>query len=161
MQQGDVILEINGEKVESSTQLRNKIASTPPGTKVKLKILRENKEKIIEVELGKLEADQIAPETTERLEKLFGFRVEPLTNELARKYSIDSKLEGVVITQIEQGSPAFRAGLREGDLIASVNLKKVDNIEKFNDFVQDLKRGDTVLFRVIRGNRSFFVAFDL
>ncbi|MFQ5630125.1 MAG: Do family serine endopeptidase [bacterium] len=104
--QGDVILEINGENVENSTQLRNKIASTQPGTEIKLRILRDGKEKTIAIELGKLEADKIAPETTERLEKLFGFRVEPLTNELTRKYNIDSKLDGVVITHMEQGSTA-------------------------------------------------------
>lgn len=161
LEQGDVILSFNGKPIENSTQLRNEVASSAPGTKAELKILRNGKERTITVELGQLESNKIAPETSERLEKLFGFRVEPLDAELARKYDLDRSLGGVVITAIEPNSPAYRAGMREGDLIVSVNRQRVDDIEDFNSFVQGLKRGDTVMFRVIRGERSFFVAFEL
>ncbi len=161
LKDGDVIIKLNGKKVKNSTQLRNDIASTRPGTKVKLTILRDGKEKEITVELGKLEPEKIAAGSQEEIEKLFGFRVAPFTSDLAQQYGLDESLTGVVVTQIKRSSNAFQAGLNVGDLIISVNRKQVKNVEDFRKAVKGLKRGDTVLFKVIRRRNSFFVAFTI
>lgn len=161
LKQGDVILELDGKKVADSARLRNIIATMAPGTKVTLKILRNGKEKNIIATLGKLETEKIVPETEERLEELFGLQVAPFDQEMAEKYRLDKSLKGVVVTKIDPYSPAHRAGLNEGDLIIAVNRKKLESIEEFNDMVLNLKKGDVVLFQVIRQNRSFYVAFKL
>jgi serine protease Do len=161
LEQGDVIVELNGEKVHDTTQLRNDVAATAPGTDVTLKLYRDGKEKEVKVTLGKLKADEIAPETEQRLSDLFGFEVAPFTPDLAQKYGLKPSLKGVVITGIDADSPARRAGLAEGDLIVAVNRKGLGTMEEFNDLVQDLKKGDTVLLQVARQNRNMFVAFRL
>jgi serine protease Do len=161
IKQGDVILEMNGEKVKNTTQLRNTIAATMPGTEIKLKIWRDGKEKTVEVKLGKLEPDKVTPETEEKLESLFGFKVKPFNSELGEKYQIEGKRSGVVVTEVKPGSNAARAGLREGDLIVAVNRSKINSLEDFNKAVAPLKKGDAVLLQVVRQNRNFFIAFDL
>jgi serine protease Do len=161
IKQGDVIIEFDGKKVINTTQFRNNIAATAPGTDVTLKVIRDGAEKMISVTLGKLKADEIAPETEEQLEKLFGFNVAPFDQELASKYQINKSLTGVVIVSIDVNSPAHRAGLQEGDLLVAVNRKKIENMEDFNNLVQDLKKGDTIFFQVVRKNRSFYAAFTL
>ena len=62
---------------------------------------------------------------------------------------------------IDVNSSAHRAGLQEGDLLVAVNRKKIENMEDFNNLVQDLKNGDTIFFQVVRKNRSFYAAFTL
>lgn len=159
IEQEDVITEFAGKKVKNSTELRNTVAGTAPDTEVKIKVLRDGEEKTLTVKLGKLEAEEIATKTEEKIEDLFGFRVSPFTNEMAEQYNLDKSLNGVVITNIKQISRAFRAGLREGDLIAAVNRNEINSIEDFKNLVQQFKKGDKLFFKVIRRNRSFFVAF--
>ena len=161
IKKGDFIFEMNGKEIENTTDLRNHIASAAPGTKIKLKIFREGKKIELKVKLGKLEANKVAPEIQNKLEKLFGFKVEPFNEQLAEKYGLDKSLHGVMVTKINRGSSAYRAGLKTGDLIVAVNQQKIDDIEAFNDFVNDLKKGDTVLFQIVRKNRYFFIAFQL
>jgi len=161
LEAGDVIIKYNGKKVTNVTQLRNEVAATAPDTKVDIKFIRDGKTKTVTVKIGKLKADEIAPETDEKLEKLFGFTVAPFNKELASKYKLDKSLEGVVIVSIISNSPAYRAGLREGDLLTAMNRKKIADMEEFNNLVQDLKKGDTIFFRVVRKNMSSYVAFKL
>ncbi|NIT56265.1 MAG: PDZ domain-containing protein, partial [Aliifodinibius sp.] len=85
----------------------------------------------------------------------------PFDQQMAQQYNLDQSLKGVVVTGVEPGSKAARAGLNEGDLVVAVNRKKAENMRQFNELVGELEKGDTVFLRVIRGNRSFFVAFTL
>ncbi len=160
LKHGDVIIELNGEKVESSTQLRNAIASMAPKTKVKLKVLRDGEQVTLHAKLGKLEPEKATPQTKQRIEKKLGFDVATLNKQLAEKYDLDRSLKGVVITDI-RSETAYRAGLREGDLIVSVNKKSVKNVDDFDKVVKNLKKGDAILLRIVRGENTFFVAFTL
>ncbi len=158
---GDVILELNGEKIKNSSHLRNQVAATAPGTKVKLKIWRDGKEKTITVKLGILDGGKAERRSTEEVQSLFGFTIATLNSDLAEKYGLERDLEGVVVTSMEPSSPAARAGIREGDVITDVNRKEIKNAKQFSEVAKKLKKGDSVFLRVMRGNRSFFVAFTL
>ncbi|RMF57010.1 MAG: DegQ family serine endoprotease [Calditrichaeota bacterium] len=161
IKEGDVVIKLNGKPVTNSAQLRNEIAATRPGTKVKLTVLRDGDEKTITVELGTLEPEKVSPESQEKVQKLLGIQVEPLTSELAQQYGLKSSLKGVVVTTINPNSNAARAGLREGDLIMQVNKKDIESMQDFLDAIKDVKRGDTILFKVMRRKNSFFIAFTL
>jgi serine protease Do len=161
LKQGDVIIELNGKPVKNTTELRNNIAETAPGTKVQLKVLREGKEKTIPVKLGKLKSEQLAEGATEKMEQTLGFRIAPFDGQMAGKYQLDRNLKGVVITAIDQSSRAYEAGLNEGDLIIAVNRSHIESMEDFSKAVSGLKHGDTLLLQVIRQNRNFFAAFTL
>ncbi len=146
---------------DSIESIQVEIASISPGTEVTLKILRGDVERTVTVELGKLEPEKAPPAVKQKLEELFGFGVKTLNDNLAQEYNLDSSLKGVVVTNIDQASPAYRAGFKEGDLIIAVNRQKIENIKQFNKIAQNLEEGDSVFFRVVRRNRTFFVAFTL
>ncbi|NOG47698.1 MAG: Do family serine endopeptidase [Calditrichaeota bacterium] len=158
---GDVILKLNETLIDNTAQLRNLIAAMTPETDVVLLILRDGEEKKVKVSLGKLAADEIAPEIEERLNKLFGFKAVPFDEQASQKYGHNKSLKGVIVTELRKSSQPFRSGLRNGDLIVAFNRNKLDGIEDFNEAISNIKEGNTVLFTIIRNNRSFFVAFKL
>jgi serine protease Do len=167
LKEGDVIRKLNGKRVENHRQLRNDIAASAPGTTVQLEVLRNGRTKEIAVTLGELPVDdQLAragePEERSRdLEGLLGFAVSSIDPELSAQYELEPDASGIVVVSIEQSSPAFRAGLREGDLIRSVNRKRVDSLAQFKQTVKELKSGDSLLLQVVRRSGSFFLAFNL
>ncbi|MBN1559031.1 DegQ family serine endoprotease [candidate division KSB1 bacterium] len=160
LKNGDVIIEMNDEKISSSTQLRNTIASLAPATDVTLKILRDGKEKDLHVKLEKLDAEEETSPSAQQVEKKLGFDVASLNKELAAKYELDRSLKGVIITKVLSGE-AYQAGLKEGDLIVLVNRKSITGVNDFNKVVADMNKGDVVLLHIVRGDHKFFVAFTL
>ena len=160
-ERGDVVLALDGESIKNSTQLRNEVAARKPGSTATLQILREGKEMSLSVVLDALPTDDVAQDVGERLEDQFGFTVAPFDAELASKYRLNRSLDGVVITSVVMGGPAYRAGLREGDLIVEINRSVTKDLEEFNELVRNLKSGSTFLLRIVRQNRSFFVGFRL
>lgn len=166
IEEGDVILSVDGQKLKNSAQLRSEIAAKAPGTKVELRLVRDGKQKNVTVTLGELPSDDARPEVREGREQEeeaqdLGFTVATLTRQMAERYQIESDLQGVVVTDIDQASAAYRAGLREGDLIRSVNRQRLQNVSEFKQLTRDLKRGDSVLLQVVRRNGSSFLAFEL
>jgi serine protease Do len=162
---GDVILSVDGQKLKNSAQLRSEIAAKAPGTTVDLHIVRDGKQKTVTVTLGELPGEDARPEVRytrdeEEAEDL-GFTVATLTRQLAERYQIESGLQGVVVTDLDQTSAAHRAGLREGDLIRSVNRQRLQNVSEFKQLTRALKRGDNVLLQVVRRSGSLFLAFEL
>lgn len=161
VEQGDIIVALDEETIKNSTQLRNEIAALNPGSKTTLQLIRDGKKKRIEVTLGELPADDVAGDVEERLEEQFGFTVTPFNADLAAKYRLNRSLNGVVITSVVTGGPGYRAGLREGDLIVEINRASTRDLDEFNEQVRNLKKGSTLLFRVVRVDRSFYVGFKL
>ncbi len=166
IEEGDVILSVDGQKLKNSAQLRSEIAAKAPGTKVDLRLVRDGKQKNVTVTLGELPSDDARPEVREGREQEeeaqdLGFTVATLTRQMAERYQIESDLQGVVVTDIDQTSSAYRAGLREGDLIRSVNRQRLQNVSEFKQLTRDLKRGDSVLLQVVRRTGSSFLAFEL
>jgi serine protease Do len=158
---GDIIIAMNNRTIKNSAQLRSAVASTAPGTEVEFTILRGDDTLHITVELGELPSEFAEAPTGGDIEQRLGFTVQTLDKDLAEQYDIDIRLRGVVVTSIDQYSEAYQAGLREGDLIRSVNRQRVKSVADFNRAVRKLKKGDTVLLRVHRQGQSFFIAFEL
>jgi len=168
LQQGDVIRKLNGKKIADHRQLRNDVAALAPNTTAQLEVLRNGKTQEIAVKLGELlprdEQQARAGEQegrSEGLEDMLGFSVSSLDRESSGQYDIDPDAGGVVVVDVDQNSTAFREGLREGDLIRSVNRKRVETLAQFNQALKPMKRGNSILLQVARRDRSFFLAFDL
>ncbi len=158
---GDVVVEFNGRKITGSAHLRYLVASTPPNTKVTLKIIRDGNEKEITVKLGTLKQEEIAKTTKAKLKNLLNFNVVGVNSQTAKKYGIDTNAKGVIVVDLKPYSSAARAGLANGDLIIAMNGKSIKDLDSFNEAVKKLKKGSTVFLRVQRGERKFFVAFTL
>ncbi len=158
----DVIVALDGEKIRDDVHLRAAVGTKTPGTKITLTVIRDGKEKKIKVTLGEYpEPEELASMSGQTNEIKLGFAVSTLNDQLAARFNLDPDEQGVVITDINRGSQAFEQGLRVGDLITAVNRKKVKNAAEFRKAISGLSKGDAVFFRVKRGSRSFFVAFEL
>lgn len=157
----DVIIKFNGKPVQNTIELSTWVAAAGPGTIVDLTVLRDGKEKDIQVKLGEFpeNIEENVPEVTKTSEQI-GIEVSNITSDVAQKYNLKIK-KGVVITQVKPGSAAYQAGLRPGDVILKVNRKPVKSVNDYSKIVDKLKSGDTVLFYIQRGDANIFVAFTI
>ncbi|MGJ8680684.1 DegQ family serine endoprotease [Paraglaciecola sp.] len=145
---GDIITKLNGKTIESFQELRAKIASKGAGSELELTILRKGKRKTIDVTLG--DATQTTVEAKEIHPALEGAT---LTNGKTKQGD-----NGIVISDLENRSPAARTGLQDGDVIIGVNRKKVDTVMQLRSELDDangvialnIKRGLASLYLVIR-----------
>jgi serine protease Do len=120
LMRGDVITEFNGKEVEEPYNLRNIVASTPPGTEVAMKIIRDGEIETLTVTIGDLPVEaQKTP--TEFENALKGVSVQNLTPDIYRQLTLPEKIRGVVVTDIESLSPA-ETRLMPGDVILEINL---------------------------------------
>ncbi|MCD6384832.1 DegQ family serine endoprotease, partial [Candidatus Sumerlaeota bacterium] len=133
-QPGDVIVEVDGDKIEDIDELRNMIAFMRPGTEVEIVVIRDGHRKTLDVTIGKQPAEisEAIGGGAELTHSKFGITVAELNNELRRKYGIPKGAEGVVVTGVKRGSTAQLAGIKEGDLIVEVNRKKVTSLDEYS-----------------------------
>ena len=158
MKQGDVIASINGKPVETAAALRNEVAMKAPGTAVKVGVIRDGKEKTLSVKVEKMSEDLLTSSRSESIRDL-GMSVSALTKELAEQYGLENE-KGVVVTGVEQGSLAARAGIRQGMLIKEVNRRPVTSVKEFEDALKKNGKKPVLLFvRDARG--SHYIAIDL
>lgn len=161
LEQGDVILEVDGKSVKGILELRNKIGRTPPGTEVELLILRKRKEKKVEVVLEQLARDTFAmAQESGAIEVGLGLEIQELTPELARRlgYEMDS---GVLVANVKRRREAARRGLRPGELIVEVDQQPVRTVVEYKEVLAEKGPGESVLFLVQRGNNTRFVALRI
>jgi serine protease Do len=158
LMRGDVIIEFKGKKVNEPYHLRNIVAGTQPGEKVKIKIIRDGKIETLKVTIGELPEDtQKAP--AEYKNALKGVRVQNLTPDIYRQLSIPKKIRGVVVMDIESGSPA-ETSLRPGDVIQEINRKAISNIKDYEAIVSKIKPDKDVLLLVFRRGSTIFVSIS-
>lgn len=158
---GDIILELDGLKVQDGTQLRNEIARRAPGTGVKMVISRNGKQNDLNVILGELPGEPVKPARKEDVFEKLGFKVQPVDEQIAKILRIDPNEKGLVVMEILPNSPVFESGLRPGDLIREVNRVPVNTVNDFIEIVARLNSEDTVLVHLKRYDNHFFAAFAL
>jgi serine protease Do len=154
LKHNDVILELNGEPVESADVFRNKIAMFKPGTEVKLTIWRDGKQKTVTVTLDKRPPLEELTGTTKAAEEL-GFSVQDLTDDLASRYGYKDQ-SGVIVSNVEQGSQADRVGIAQWSLIKEVNRVQVHNTKEFNEEIEKAREKGVVLLLVKRERYTFY-----
>jgi serine protease Do len=154
---GDVILEFNGKPVPKSHEFPSVIADTPPGQKVSLKIVHEKKEQTISVKIGELPEENDGSQKTESRDPEIGIRVQRITPEAARRLGMIST-KGVLVMEVQPGSPAEQIGVEPADVIREVNQRPVNNVSDFERAVRQGRRGDRILLLVQRGDNTVFFA---
>ncbi|MFZ3230735.1 MAG: trypsin-like peptidase domain-containing protein [Pseudobdellovibrio sp.] len=146
----DIITDINGKKIKSARELVDTIADSEPGTKAKIKIIRNEKTKMLDVTIGERPDDQPKRFNQINAKKYngqkapfnLGFSVSNLNNELRNEWKIEPGVEKPMIVEVERNSSASSQGLRVGDVIVDVN--KVDVVTT-NDVLKSLKKGTNKL----------------
>lgn len=165
LKEGDVIKSLNGNPVGSYDSFRASIATSKPGAEVILDIIRDGESQDVEVTLGELDQESTAEvqDSNEDMEKSLGFRVEKLNADIAQRLELEPNQDGVIVTNVNQGSNAYNNGLRRFDVITSIDKQPVRNMEEFRDVMNKIAENDksVVLLRVIKQGVSQYIAFEL
>ncbi len=154
---GDIITKVDGKSVDTPNGLSRLIAALDPGVAASIEVVRDGKRQLISVPLiERKDTTVLASLPPARVDVKLGIDVQDLTPELAEKFKLKDT-RGVLVTKVDRGSVAMVEGLREGDLIKEVNRSEVTSANEFSAAVSKAKRGETVLLRVLRENRAFYV----
>lgn len=156
VKQGDVILEFDGKKVKSSTELPHIVASTSVGKEVVVKVIRDGAELPLRVKVGELKEEQVAAMAPSSTTSKLGIEVQQLTPELSRKFGIKED-KGVVITGVEPESPSEEAGLRPGDLILEINRTKVSTVSQVRRALEKTRSDEPTVILVKRDGTTRYV----
>jgi serine protease Do len=143
---GDIVIELNGEPVGKLSTFRSTVAAFRPGTEIKITLLRNGKQ--IEKTLTTRARDgELAAGAYSLLEKA-GFDAEELTEEMILQMRLPADLSGMIVTNVEQGGPAWRSGLRDGMIIRSVNRMSTADAEEFRQALEASQDSDQLLLLV-------------
>jgi serine protease Do len=163
LKQGDVIVKLNGRKLADVNDLRNTVALTTPKAKVDLGIIRNGKPEDITVTIGKQPANfgKQAKESENNGNgssslTQFGLSFSNLTPDLEQQFGYNEN-QGVIINQVEPGSPAAMAGLKPGLLVEEVNKHRVHNLTELKKVLKESSTPHRILLRVRNGDFSQYV----
>ncbi|CZX84773.1 MULTISPECIES: serine endoprotease DegQ [Enterobacter cloacae complex] len=142
---GDVIVSLNDKPLSSFAELRSRIATTEPGAKVKLGLIREGKPLTVEVTLDKstsssASAEQISP---------------ALQGATLSDGQLKNGTKGITVTTVEKSSPAAQAGLHQDDVIVGVNRTRVQSIAEMRKVLES--KPAVIALQIIRGNDTLYI----
>ena len=148
--QGDIIIKLNGQQVESVAMFRKTIALSEIGSRQELEVLRKNQHKKISIQIAKLPAMQTLQSRSASavLEKV-GLRVQELNPEKSKALGVSGP--GVLITEVIPGSSAATSGLIANSLIIEANRQKITDIASLNAVLDQSTGGLLLLLVYIRG----------
>ena len=162
METGDIIIEFDGGQVSGDVdQFRLMVANAGTGKDVEVAVVRDGDRKDLKVKLGERPTEMAQAGTPRQSQQEWlGLRVDDVTGSEGQRFSPPDLEEGVVITGVEEGSPAEDAGLRAGDLIEEVNGEDIDSLGEFTRVKDNFEDGDDkpVLFLVRREGTTRYVA---
>jgi len=155
--QGDVITGFAGSTVKDVRQLQRLVAETPVGKRVEVELYRDGKQLKLFVTTAPAEsAPAQAPKPAERDTSLLGLSVQELG---AQQHA--RGLSGVVVTEVEPGGIAEESGIQRGDVIVSVNQKKVRNLAEYQRAMKDADDRGAAALLVRRGDANIYFALKL
>lgn len=158
IRRGDVIIEYDGKEIHDPSALRNSVAATAPGEKIPLKVIRDGKTITLYVTIAELPVD------IEKLRGTFdnplkGVTVRGLTPELKKNLNIPKRISGVIITDIEEGSPA-EGVLMANDVITEINRKRINSMKDYEAVVSRIQSGNDILLLVFRNGAGIYVTLS-
>ena len=159
IERGDVVVSYKGKPVKDINSFRQMVASSKPGEKVDIVVLRDGKEKTLKVKIGeRLEKGKVAETTKESnlAPVLSGMEFDNLNDSYRNAYGIPGDVDGVIITAVSPDSKGAEYGLKPGDVIIEVNRRHVSNIDQFKSAIKKIK-GNRVLFLIYRNENHFYV----
>lgn len=161
IKEGDVIVKFDGKKVTDVEQFRKIVAETKPNKEVEIEIIRDGKTITLTAKLQEM-PDEISstpteePEEEPEIKSWLGMKVRMPTETEKENAKVKS---GVVVDEIESGSLAEQAGIREGDIILKIDKYEISTVKDFAQASRALKNSKKpLLFRLKRGTASVFIA---
>ena len=157
---GDVITEVDGQKVEDAGQLQVMIGQKRPGTKANLQVVRDGKSLNVPVTLEEMggRKGERAASGTEHGKARWGIGITDLNADTRQQLQLSYDVRGALVGRVEPGSPADDAGLAQGDIILQVNRKDTATAADVKDALSKIPDGQDALLLVhSNGGNSFRV----
>ena len=164
LQPGDVIRAVDGKPVATPRDLALDVAAIHPGAEARLDVLRDGKPQDIGVTVASMKNDAVAARegSADQDQPSVGLALAPLTPELRGELDLPAHTSGVVVRNVQPGSPAEQAGIREGDVIIGVGSKTVASPGEAASAIHAAVRHDhAVALRILRDGQTAFVAVDM
>jgi serine protease Do len=153
----DVIVEFDGKAITDVGELPRFVAAAPIGKSASVKVLRDGKPMTLSITIAELAEERVAkvppPRGNLPTQRRLGFAVQALTPDLAEQLGTRPG-RGVVVSEVDEGSPAEEAGLREGDVILEVNTQSITSIRELQASLGRVRAGEPILLLVRRGGGS-------
>ncbi|MBF0566022.1 MAG: DegQ family serine endoprotease [Nitrospirae bacterium] len=160
---GDVITAFEGKEATSTRQLRNMVANTSPGSEARVTISRDGKPMVLKIKIGELPEEKLAAAGhTEGSHdnKMRGVSVQDITAQSREKFSIPAKVTGVIVTNVDDSSPA-QGVLQPGDIIQEIDRKKIDGVGDYEAALTKAQKHDELLLLVFRGGAYIYVTLSV
>ena len=158
---GDIIVAFDGQPVEKAAEFQRRVAMKKPGSEVEITVLRDGKKQMLTAKLEeKPSGEQSASNAKEQVSEKLGLTVQNLTEDTAKQFGLVGQ-KGVLVTDVESGSPAAMAGIQHGSLIQEVNRKPVENVKEFKEAVGSAAKEGKVMLRVRYEKSSIFVVLTI
>jgi serine protease Do len=154
----DVIVAFDGKKVESEDQFRRYVAETPPGKKIRLQVVRDQKDLEIESELMEREISEAKAEPQlpkAKAQDKFGWKIADLR--MRHPVLPADQHGGVIVEHVEAGRSADVAGIKSGDIILEANKKAISRSTELEELLNHAKTGQVFLLYVYRSGSYLFL----
>ena len=164
LQPGDVIRAVDGKPVAEPRDLAVDVAGIHPGTEAKLDVLRDGKEQTLAVTVASMKSDVVASQESGQGQgqQSVGVALAPLTPDMRNQLDLPAQTHGVVVAEVQPGSPAEQAGIRQGDVIVGVGTEKVGSPNEAVKAIRAAANKDhAVALRILRDGQTAFVGVDL
>ena len=155
---GDIITEINGKSIKDTHELLLTIATLQVGQKMNVKAIRDGREMTFQVTVAERKDNVAVAAEKSGKGQQFGIAAQDITAEMARQLGIAR--DGVIVTEVQGGSPADEVGIQPQDIIVQVNRIKISSMKDFNREIIKAAGKKSVTLLIKRGRSSFFVALQ-
>jgi serine protease Do len=177
LKEGDIITGMNGKQVKDVQELRNQIAQVAPNTEVTLNVFRDGKSEDVKLKVGeqpdemKLASDSrggprrrggAAAADDNGVAGKLGIGLADPNDEMAQKFGIEASQKGALVVEVDPKSPAYKEGIRPGDVITEVGKTAVKNAKEAKDALgkADLNKGVRLYVVSREGSRFVFVSAE-
>ncbi len=148
---GDVIIKYKGKKIKNLLHLRSLVKGTEINEEVEMVVLRDGRELVLNTSI--LEAKKSEARSKNDLFRNLGLVVQNLAGKLSINLGYKDE-KGIIITSIQKGSPASKAGLTPGDLIVEIQHKPVTNSDELYQAILNIENEEDILMFVKRSGKS-------
>ncbi|MFZ0291283.1 MAG: Do family serine endopeptidase [Candidatus Sulfotelmatobacter sp.] len=156
---GDVITELDGQKVSDASQLQIEVGQKVPGSSIKLEVLRDGRNVNVPVtleEMGSRDHEGKESASNSNGKPRWGLGLTDMTPELREQLQASSDVHGAIVEQVQPGSAADNAGLQRGDVIVEVDRHPVQNAADVQKALSSVPKGQDALVLVWSSGGSTF-----
>jgi serine protease Do len=157
VRRGDIVVRVDEVPVQDTRDLIDYVSSKPPGSTVRLQIIRDGDRRTINVrteERPPIGIDEETSTSPEPARDRLGISAQPLTPSSRQRYGIADDVDGLLVINVKEVSPAGEAGLAEGDVIREVNGQRVTTVEQLREIVDRARPGQYLRLYVTRPGRG-------